>query len=85
MKSSSDSERILQMAVLGIPHVAQAIAEIPVKDRAKALQAAERSYCQTALDAGYRETQAEGWAAALMFQFCGPKWNASACGGFVTA
>ena len=56
------------MAVLGIPRVAQAIAEIPVERRARALQAAERSYCQTALDAGYRETQAEGWAAALMFQ-----------------
>ena len=56
------------MAVDGIPRVAQAIAEIPVEDRTRALGAAERSYRQTALDAGYRETQAERWAAALTFQ-----------------
>lgn len=68
MKPTSYSERILQMAVAGVPRVAQAIAEIPVEDRARALGAAERSYCQTALDAGYRETQAEGWASALVFQ-----------------
>ena len=32
------------------------------------LEAAERSYCQTALDLGYGEAQAESWAAALMFR-----------------
>jgi hypothetical protein len=68
MKSSSESERTLQMAVAGIPRVAQAIAAIPVEDRPRALEAAERSYCRTALDAGYGEAQAEGWAAALMSQ-----------------
>jgi hypothetical protein len=68
MKAISDSERILQMAVDGIPRVAQAIPTIPIGDSARALKAVERSYCQTALDAGYSETQAEGWAAALMFQ-----------------
>lgn len=68
MTSSSESERILEMAAAGIPRVAQAIAAISVEDRIKALEAAERSYCQTALDIGYGEAQAEGWAAALMFQ-----------------
>jgi hypothetical protein len=68
MKSSLDSERILQMAAAGIPRVAQAIAAMPVSDWSTALAAAERSYYQTALDAGYGDTQAEGWAAALIFQ-----------------
>jgi len=68
MTSSSESERILEMAAAGIPRVAQAIAAISVEDRIKALEAAERSYCQTALDIAYGEAQAEGWAAALMFQ-----------------
>jgi hypothetical protein len=41
---------------------------MPAEDRARALEAAERSYCQTALDLGYGEAQAESWAAALMFR-----------------
>jgi hypothetical protein len=39
--------------------VAQAIAAMPAEERARALEAAERSYCQTALDLGYGEAQAE--------------------------
>jgi hypothetical protein len=68
MKPISDSERILQMAIGGIARVAHVIGAMPIEDRAKALEAAERSYCQTALGVGYSETQAEGWAAALISQ-----------------
>ena len=68
MASNSESEQILEMAIAGISRVAQAIAAMPAEDRARALEAAERSYCQTALDLGYGETQAESWAAALMFR-----------------
>ena len=68
MASNSESEQILEMAIAGISRVAQAIAAMPAEDRARALEAAERSYCQTALDLGYGEAQAESWAAALMFR-----------------
>ena len=66
MASNSESEQILEMAIAGISRVAQAIAVMPAEDRARALEAAERSYCQTALDLGYAEAQAESWAAALI-------------------
>ena len=74
MASNSESEQILEMAIAGISRVAQAIAAMPAEDRARALEAAERSYCQTALDLGYGEAQAESWAAALINSLwtCGP-------------
>ena len=68
MASNSESDQISEMAIAGISRVAQAIAAMPAEDSARALEAAERSYCQTALDLGYGEAQAESWAAALMFR-----------------
>ena len=68
MASNSESEQILEMAIAGISRVALAIAAMPAEDRARALEAAERSYCQTALNLGYAEAQAESWVAALMFR-----------------
>jgi hypothetical protein len=68
MKSNSDVSEFCKWRFAWIPCVAQTVAAMPIDDRATALEAAERSYCQTALDAGYRQTQLEGWAAALMFQ-----------------
>ena len=56
------------MAIAGISRVAQAIAAMPAEDRARALEAAERSYCQTAREFGYGDAEAESWAAALMFK-----------------
>jgi hypothetical protein len=66
MAPRSEDEEILEMAIDGISRVAEAIAAMPVEDRVKAFEAVERSYCETALDLGYEETQAQGWAAALM-------------------
>jgi hypothetical protein len=43
MTSNSESEQILEMAIAGISRVAQAIAAMPAEDRARALEAAERS------------------------------------------
>jgi hypothetical protein len=43
MTSGSEGERLLEAAIAGITRVAQAIAEIPTEQRAKALEAAERS------------------------------------------
>jgi hypothetical protein len=44
MASVLEEEDILGAVVAGIPRVAQAIAETPAEHRAKALEAAERSY-----------------------------------------
>ena len=68
MASNSESEQILEMAIAGISRVAQAIAAMPAEDRARALEAAERSYWQTAREFGYGDAEAESWVAALMFR-----------------
>ena len=46
MASISEEEKILEAAVAGIPRVAEVVASIPEEDRAKALNAVERSYRQ---------------------------------------
>ena len=68
MASSLKREEVLESAIGGISRVAEAIAAIRSEDRAKALDAAERSYRQTALDLGYREAVAQEWTAAVMFR-----------------
>ena len=55
MASISEEEEILEAAVTGIPRVAEAVASIPEKARAKALAAVESTYRQTMLDLGYEE------------------------------
>ena len=66
MASNSESDQISEMAIAGISRVAQAIAAMPAEDKVRALEAAERSYCQTAQALGYRKRQAQRWAAAIM-------------------
>ena len=68
MESSLKREEVLESAIGGISRVAEAIAAIRGADRAKALDAVERSYRQTALDLGYREAAAQEWTAAVMFR-----------------
>ena len=68
MMSSSEEEEILEAAVAGIPRVAQAIAETPAEQRAKALEAAERSYRQTVQDLGYEEGPVESWVSSVMLR-----------------
>ena len=65
---ASSSEEVLEAAVAGIPRVAQAIAEIPTEDRAKALEAAERSYRQTVRELGYEEGLVQSWVSAVMLR-----------------
>ena len=66
MASISEEEEILEAVVAGIPRVAEAVASIPEENRAKALDATESSYRQTARDLGYEEGLAEGWISAIM-------------------
>jgi hypothetical protein len=42
------------------------IALIPAEDQSRALEAAEKSYLQTAHNLGYEGVEAREWAAAIM-------------------
>ena len=68
MASISEEEEILEAAVTGIPRVAEAVASIPEKAKAKALVAVESTYRQTMLDLGYEEGPAESWVSAMMLR-----------------
>ena len=69
--SNLKEEEVLEAAIIGLPRVAQAIAQMPEENRTTALKAAERSYCQTAADLGYGAGQANGWAATVMARLRG--------------
>ena len=68
MASISEEEEVLEAAVAGIPKVAEVVASIPEKARAKALDAVKSTYRQTMLDLGYEEGPAEGWVSAMMLR-----------------
>ena len=61
-------DEVFSAAVAGLPKVAELIATFPVEDRMRALEAAERSYLETARGLGYQEGDALQWAAAVMFR-----------------
>jgi len=65
---TSSSEEVLEAAVAGISRVALAIAEISTEHRAKALEAAERSYRHTVQELGYEEGPVQGWVSAVMLR-----------------
>jgi len=66
MASSSEEDAILEVAIAGVSRVAEAIGAMTHENRVTALEAAERSYYKTALDLGYGEAEAQGWAATVM-------------------
>jgi hypothetical protein len=68
MASNSEEEESLEAAVAGIPRVAEAVATSPDGVRAKALEAAENSYQQTARDLGYDEERVQSWVATIMLR-----------------
>jgi len=68
MASISEEEEILEAAVAGIPKIAEVVASIPDRDRAKALDAVERSYRQTVRDLGYEEGPVQSWIVAVMLR-----------------
>jgi len=68
MASNSEAEEILEAAVAGIPKVAEVVASVPEQDRAKALDAVERSYWQTVCDLGYEEGPVQSWVSAVMLR-----------------
>ena len=62
----ASSEDILQKAIVGIPRVAERIAELPDAQWEQAFKAVERSYLQTVLDSDYAEGDARQWVGAVM-------------------
>lgn len=66
--SNPEREAVLASALAGIPKVAQAIAASPAKHWGRALDAARRSYQQSAKNVGFAEAAADRWVSAVMFQ-----------------
>jgi hypothetical protein len=61
-------DEMFTLAVAGLSKVAELLANFSPDDRKKALEAVEKSYLETARGLGYEETDAEEWAAAVMFR-----------------
>jgi len=66
MGPDSELDEVLSAAIRGIPKVAEMIALIPAEDQPRALDAAEKSYLQTAHSLGYEGVEALEWASAIM-------------------
>jgi DNA-directed RNA polymerase specialized sigma24 family protein len=66
MKPKLKHEDTLEKAAAGITRVARAVLGLPPDRRQKALGAVERSYREIAMDLGFGESQADGWASAIM-------------------
>ena len=68
MKFNLDGDEALSAAIAGLPKIAELIAAVPAEDRARALEAAEKSYVQTALTLAYEDANARQWASAVMLR-----------------
>jgi hypothetical protein len=63
MTFNLDGDEALSAAIAGLPKIAELIAAVPAEDRARALEAAEKSYVQTALTLGYEDANARQWVS----------------------
>ena len=61
-------DEVLSVAIGGVSRVAELLATIPAGDRSRALEAAEKSYLQTAHALGYKDVEAELWASEIMWR-----------------
>ena len=59
-------DEVFSAAIAGIPRVAEFIATVPDEDRSRVLEAAEKSYIDTAHSLGYETADAQQWASAVM-------------------
>jgi hypothetical protein len=66
MASVVEEDEVLSEAIAGVPRVAELIATVPDEGRSRALEAAEKSYIQTAQTLGYQDDDAQQWASAVM-------------------
>lgn len=76
MALRSEEESILEAIVAGIPHIALVITAMPAKERAKALEAVQRSYLRTMRNFGFEETASQTWASAAMRRL---RWQMEQC------
>jgi hypothetical protein len=72
MADRSEREKILEVAVSGIPRIAKVIADFPIEFREGALEVAERRYQQTVCDLGYSEADAQGWISIVHVSIAKP-------------
>ena len=63
-----EKEEILRDAVARLLRVAEAVARMSPEKQARALELAERTYLNTALELNYTEQEAKSWASAMMFR-----------------
>ena len=66
MVPSAEDVDVLEKVVIGLPRVAEAFVSLAPEDKERALAAVERAYQKAATEFGYRQDQAEGWAATIM-------------------
>jgi hypothetical protein len=66
MALTLEEDEVFSAAIAGIPRVAELIATVPDEDRSRVLEAAEKSYINTAHSLGYEGSDAQQWASALM-------------------
>ena len=68
MTLTQQEDEVLSAAIAGVSRVAELLATIPAEDRSRALEAAEKSYLQTAHALGYKDVEAELWASEIMWR-----------------
>ena len=68
MMFNLEGDETLSAAIAGLPKIAELIAAVPTEDRARALEAAKKSYVQTALNLGYDDADAQQRASAVMLR-----------------
>jgi hypothetical protein len=68
MTLTQQEDEVLSGAIAGVSRVAELLATIPAEDRSRALEAAEKSYLQTAHALGYKDAEAELWASEIMWR-----------------
>ncbi len=66
MTLTPDQDEVLSAAIAGVPRVIELIATVPAEARGRALEAAEKSYLETAHTLGYHDADAQQWAKAVM-------------------
>ena len=66
MALTLEEDEVYCAAIAGIPRVVDLIATVPDEDRSRVLEAAEKSYINTAHSLGYEDADAQQWASALM-------------------
>jgi len=68
MTLTQQEDEVLSAAIAGVSRVAKLLATIPAEDQSRALEAAEKSYLETAHALGYTDTEADLWASEIMWR-----------------